>query len=163
DIPATYKLQEARSRKVIWAAALIALFIGGIAITAMVTRTSTGTPSAALVVESMPAGAKVSVDGVALSDVTPVRIATRPGARHELEATAPRDRRWKQAVVVPSTGGDVKMVAVLTATTYKLQVDSKPGGAEIWINGELRGVTPKVLDGLDPEAVKRVELRLKDH
>ena len=54
------------------------------------------------------------------------------------------------------------VAAVLEATRVKLRINSQPGGAEIWINGELRGVTPKVLEGLDPETVKQVELRLGD-
>ena len=163
DIPQHLKFQENRSKKVVWAAVLIALFVGGIGLAVLFTRQAGDTPSASLVIESMPAGASVEVDGVALADVTPARFATTPGARHEIVVTAPRHKKWSQAVVVPSTGGDVKVVAVLAALRVKLQINSVPGGAEIWINGELRGVTPKVVEDLDPALVKQVELRLRDH
>jgi hypothetical protein len=163
DIPQHLKFQENRSKKVVWAAVLIALFVGGIGLAVLFTRQSNETPAASLVIESMPAGAHVEVDGVALADVTPARFTTRPGTRHDIVVTAPRHKKWTQAVVVPSTGGDVRVVAVLTALRVKLQINSVPGGAEIWINGELRGVTPKVVEDLDPEIVKQVELRLRDH
>jgi serine/threonine protein kinase len=163
DIPQHLKFQENRSKKVVWAAVLIALFVGGIGLAVLFTRQANETPSASLVIESMPAGATVEVDGTPLPHVTPARFATEPGARHEIVVTAPRHKKWTQAVVVPSTGGDVKVVAVLAALRVKLQINSVPGGAEIWINGELRGVTPKVVEDLDPAIVKQVELRLRDH
>jgi hypothetical protein len=147
----------------VWAAVLVALFVGGIGLAVLFTRQANDTPPASLVIESVPPGAAVKVDGVALDEPTPARFTTSPGARHEIEVSAPRHKGWKQAVVVPSTGGDVKVVAVLAAVRAKLQINSVPGGAEIWINGELRGVTPKVVEDLDPSIVKQVELRLRDH
>jgi hypothetical protein len=75
---------------------------------------------------------------------------------------APHFKPWHRTVVVPSTGGDVKVPALLDATTGKLHINSQPGGAEIWINNELRGRTPRTIDGIDTTTAKIVELRLKD-
>jgi hypothetical protein len=161
DIPQRYKFQEARSRKLVWAVVLVALFAGGIGLAVLLTRQSQAS-AAALVVESMPAGATVSIDGIALPEKTPARFRTEPGSRHEIEVTAPRHKPWRQTIVVPSSGGDVKVVAVLTGAKVKLRLNSQPGGAEIWINGEMRGVTPRVIEDLDPATAKTVELRLKD-
>jgi hypothetical protein len=119
-------------------------------------------PSAQLVIESMPPGAQVTVDGTALTEVTPARYPTAPGARHDIVVTMAHYKNWSQGVVVPSNGGDVKVVAVLAAQTVKLRINTQPGGAEIYINGDLLGVTPKTLEGLDPATTTKVELRLKD-
>jgi hypothetical protein len=163
DIPQRYKFQENRARRILLIAAIAAIFVGGIGLAVMLTRSSEPTPTATLVIESMPPGAQVTVDGVTLPEVTPARFVSRPGARHEIVVSATRYKPWTQTVIVPSQGGDMRVVAVLTATTGKLRINSQPGGAEIWINGELRGVTPRTIEGLDPENTRTVEVRLKDY
>jgi len=162
DLPQRYRFQEARQRKLMWAIVLVALFAGGIGLAVLLTRQASEGARAELVIESLPSNATVTVDGIALAEKTPSRFRTEPRARHEIEVSAPRHKPWRQTIVVPSSGGDVKIVAVLSAAKVKLRINSVPGGAEILINDEVRGVTPKVIEDLDPATAKKVALRLKD-
>jgi hypothetical protein len=51
----------------------------------------------------------------------------------------------------------------LQQITGKIIVDSQPGGAEIWLDGQLRGRTPTTLNDIDMATTKKLELRLKDY
>ena len=96
-------------------------------------------------------------------ELTPVPFTeTGPGARHEIQVQLARHRPWAQTVVVPRRGGEVRVMAFLSPNTVRLRVTSAPPGAEVYINGQLRGYTPTVLTDLDPDATRSVELRLKD-
>jgi hypothetical protein len=161
DIPQRYKFQENRSKKVLVIALVVALFVGGIGLAVMFASSSEPPVRATLIVESTPPGATVKIDGVELPDPTPVSFKTLPGARHDIEVDLPKYRPWHQAIVIPSSGGDVKVPAILTASTGKIVINSIPGGAEVWINGEMRGVAPTKIEGVDIDQVKQVELRLK--
>jgi hypothetical protein len=159
--PAQYALPRRSGRRVILVATAVSLLVGGAGLAVLMGRGGDAPARATLVVESVPAGAAVTVDGSALPEVTPARFVTRPGERHEVRVTTPGHRPWSQAVVVPGGGGDVKVVAVLTKNTVQLRVESQPSGAEIWIDGAMRGRTPKVVEDLDPARSGRVELRMK--
>jgi hypothetical protein len=47
--------------------------------------------------------------------------------------------------------------------TGKLRVVTTPDGADIYIDGQLRGRSPKTVDGIDMTSAKTLELRLKDY
>ena len=55
------------------------------------------------------------------------------------------------------------MSAVMKPLTGKLIVNSQPGEAEIWINGQLRGRTPTTVHDVDMGTARRLELRLKGY
>jgi hypothetical protein len=38
-----------------------------------------------------------------------------------------------------------------------------PPGADVYINGQLKGRTPVAIGDLDPDTTRTVELRLRDH
>jgi hypothetical protein len=51
----------------------------------------------------------------------------------------------------------------MTPITGKLRVITQPDGAEIWIDGKLRGRAPTTIADIDMGSAKVLELRLKDH
>jgi len=162
ELPARYQLQAQRSRRVILIVALVALFVGGIGLAVLITREKPETINAALVLDSSPAGAIVTIDGVALSDPTPVRFPTNPGARHEVTMAMPGHVPWKQVILVGSSGGDLTYKPTLAVVVTRLRVVCEPGKADIYIDGKKVGTTPKVIESLDPAVVKTIELRIND-
>jgi hypothetical protein len=53
-------------------------------------------------------------------------------------------------------------VAQLTSLTGKIVINTMPGGAQIWINGQPRGTTPTTLSGIDIVSTSSIELLHKD-
>jgi len=54
------------------------------------------------------------------------------------------------------------VLKTLKPATGEIIINSSPAGAEIWINGALRGRAPKTLTGIDMSSTRQIELRL-DH
>jgi translation initiation factor IF-2 len=127
-----------------------------------------------LLVRSSPSGATVTVDGVtrgvtplALRDVAlgsrNVVVARRgyiaedrrvvlTGARpsRSLEVRLSAEAAKPPAPPRPSTPATLGRPAPATASTGTLDVDSRPPGASVTINGRPSGTTPLSLDKLDP-------------
>jgi hypothetical protein len=75
----------------------------------------------------------------------------------------PRHKPFTERIDIPKTGGRVTVTAVMQPITGKIVINSQPGEAEIWINGQLRGRTPTTLTDIDMGAAKKLELRLKGY
>ena len=98
-----------------------------------------------LIFESVPAGARILIDGVE-SGVTPRRIERAEGryrVRMELAGCIPAEQ-----TVTLKRGGKAKVRCELAMKPARLTVESEPQGAEIFLNGEKRGVTPCVIENL---------------
>jgi hypothetical protein len=85
------------------------------------------------------------------------------GTRHEIEVELARYKPHVETVDVPKRGGEVPVKAFLTPITGKLRVVTQPDGAEIWIDGTLRGRAPGTITDIDMASAKVLELRLKDY
>jgi hypothetical protein len=117
----------------------------------------TAPAQATLVVDSRPTGAEVYVDG-RLQGRTPLTLSVNPG-RHDLELRLPGYQVYK-VTVNPRPGERVQVFAQLVPEPRQgtLSVVSTPSGAEVYIDGALRGRTPLTLSL--PEGRYGVELRL---
>ncbi|MFN4232535.1 PEGA domain-containing protein [Thermus sp.] len=113
--------------------------------------------TATLVVDSRPAGAEVYLNG-RLSGRTPVSLQVNPG-RHEVELRLAGYQTYR-VTVNPRPGERVQVFAQLVpeARQGTLAVTSSPSGAEVYVDGALRGRTPLSLTL--PEGRYAVELRL---
>jgi serine/threonine protein kinase len=165
EIPAHLRLSQGRANWLLRSILAAVIVVGGVAVGMLVLRESDrARPTASLLIESVPPGAIVTIDGERLPDTTPVPYtATAPGARHEIKVDLARHRSWSQTVVVPRRGGEVRLMAFLTPNTVRLRVTSVPPGADVYINGQLKGRTPVAIGDLDPDTTRTVELRLRDH
>lgn len=133
-----------RLRRLAMAAALLVPLGAAVAIGArwLAVRTQPGT----LVVDSTPPGSEVLLDG-ARRGLTPLTLTVTPGA-HTLEL------RWRQRTRTFSL--DVAPGAEMTQTldwgqlvdTGGLRVTSDPSGAQVIVDGRLRGQTPVELSEL---------------
>jgi serine/threonine protein kinase len=168
EIPSQYKLGEARRRWFTYiVAGVLAISVAAIATFLIIraTRETPGTTNGSIIVESSPAGAEVFYDGTRLAGVTPLTIDEVPiGSRHEIKVVLKGHAVYEQTVdVLKATGGTAKVSALLKTITGRLRIVSKPEKADILINGEIKGVTPKTVTDLDMSSTKTVEIRLKGY
>jgi hypothetical protein len=85
------------------------------------------------------------------------------GTRHEVKVVLARHKPYTETVDVPKNGGEREIRATLDPVTGKLKLNTVPGGAEVYINEQLRGRTPTVIDDVDMDSAKKLELKLKDY
>jgi serine/threonine protein kinase len=163
ELPPQYKLDSGRSW--LWRGLLAAflVIVGVVAAVIVIGRGDEPPPTASIVIDSKPGGATVTIDGAPVPDRTPLAWKTKPGARHEIVVTLPGYQAYRDTVLVPEGGGEVKVLAFLPARTVRLRIVSTPAGADVYVGGSLRGRTPLELPELDPATATEVEVRLKDY
>lgn len=162
DEPEPPERARKRGRAVIWVAALLAVAAIGVPawFAADWLPGNAAPPAAAagrLVIETQPTGATVIVDGV-MRGVTPVDLALAPGS-HQVEVKTESSSRLMPVTIV--AGGTVshhmEFQAELAAFG-SLMVETDPAGAAVVVNGEPRGVSPLLLEDLQPgEHLVRVQ------
>ena len=163
ELPPQYRL--ASPRRALLRALLVALLVGAAVITTVVIirGSEQATVESSLLIESTPSGATVAVDGQELVEPTPTRFVTAPGARHEIVVTLAGHKPFKDAVVVPDAGGQLRVLAFLPAATVRLRVLSTPPGADVYEGDQLLGRTPLDLRELSPDAIRTIDVRLKGY
>jgi hypothetical protein len=167
EIPSHFKIRSTRRR---WYAYIVA---GLIAVSAAAgttfliisaTRETAPPTTGSVHIESVPPGGEVYFNGTRLTDRTPLTIEGVPvGTRHDIRVEMPRHKAYEETIDIPKTGGEISVTALMKPITGKIVVNSQPGGAEIWINDQLRGRTPTTLNDIDMAAAKKIELRLKGY
>jgi hypothetical protein len=102
-----------------------------------------------LVVQSLPAGAQVKIDGE-VKGVTPLTIRLERGA-HVLEVQSGNSPARVLPLIIQ---GGVQMIQNVeftgTGATGTLEIVSQPPGARIVIDGQNRGTTPGTIRDLSP-------------
>jgi hypothetical protein len=104
--------------------------------------------------------ATVAIDGVALGQI-PFSKWIKPG-RHELRVTKPKHQdyaQWFELAAGETRAQVITLEAVRVAGS--LLVAGDVPGADVLVDGVARGVTPLVVDNLDP-GVHTVEIRAKE-
>ncbi|MDB4971507.1 MAG: serine/threonine protein kinase with repeat [Myxococcales bacterium] len=97
--------------------------------------------AATVVLATTPAGATVKVDGRELADRSPAVTRLDPG-KHDIEAVMPHYITVKIAghEVAPAATEVLRMP--MARDTYRLQIASEPGGAQVYLDGFAIGTTP---------------------
>jgi hypothetical protein len=166
EMPSQYRLRNRGPRWFVLIFAGILAVTGAAAATYFIIRaTRAAAPvTASLRINSSPSGATVFVDGERLTDKTALVVeGVSPGTRHEVRVELTGHGAFTDSVDVPKTGGEVVVTAILKPVTGKLIVNTEPKGADIVINGEVRGRAPTTIEGIDMAATRSIELRLKDY
>ncbi len=166
ELPAQFKLGAARLRWFTYiVSGLLAVSVAAAVTFLIIRSTREATPNfGSIHVESVPVGAAVYYDGTQLLDKTPLVIdGVVVGTRHAIRVELGHHKPYQEIADIPRNGGQVSVMAYLKPVTGKLVINSVPANAEIHINGQLRGRTPKTLTDIDMESAKRLELRLKDY
>lgn len=137
---------EWRNRVAIAAAILVAVATAGVFAVRSYARVP---PTGMLVVNTNPGGVQVFIDGKKRG-MTPLTLEL-PTGDHKLELTLGDQTR---AIPVKITqGGQVSQFVELpavAATEGKLSIRTDPPGATVTIDGQRRGVSPLMIEGLAP-------------
>jgi hypothetical protein len=121
----------------------------------LMTGNAVGLPdTGSVIVTSEPAGAPVTIDGLARG-VTPVTVAAPPGTRQVLVGDSSNARLLTVQVARGSEAAvhlDLRAepAAATPLTTGGLQISTEPSGARVFIDGEARGTAPMTAADLQP-------------
>jgi hypothetical protein len=118
---------------------------------------------ATLIIESMPAGARVTVNGIQLADPTPIGHKVDPNQRYEIVFEKEGYQSKKHEVLVPAEPRDYRVPVTLQRVQKSAAITSVPPSAEVYLDGTLQGRTPRTLANLDPGMDHTLELRLKGY
>jgi serine/threonine protein kinase len=115
--------------------------------------------------ESVPAGGEIFVDGTHVAGVTPQTLPfpLQVGTRHEIRIELAKHKPHVENVDIPQDGREVTVNAVMDPITGRLRIATSPPGAEVLIDGALRGRTPATINDIDMASARKLELRLKDY
>ena len=111
-----------------------------------------------LEIASVPEGARILLDGreMGRTNFSSAPIPRRGGTlRLEMEGYAPME--------VPVQLGNPAVHVVLMRSSYPVSVVTEPAGAEVYLNDELKGVSPLPNLAVPGEGQQVLTLRLKDH
>ena len=109
-----------------------------------------------IALESDPAGASVWIDGE-LRGPTPQSLTLPEGAAVRVLFVLPGYRDWETTLSAVSPPPERRVVARLVSTAARsLRCTSRPPGAEVLVDGEVRGTTPLTIEGIESEACEVV-------
>ena len=115
----------------------------------------------ALVVTSEPAGAEISLDGVATGQKTPAVLEdVAVQVPHEVLLSGPRFRPSALAVKPEPGRMTLRVHALLGLALGTLRVESDPPGAAVLLDGHPVGVTPASIEEVRLDQRHRVDLKL---
>ncbi len=118
----------------------------------------------ALEVVSLPAGAEVVLDGKTLPTHTPIEMSDLdPANVHHVTVTLAGYEPFQRDIHFDAATPRVRLQAVLVSDLGELELRSTPTGAEVVVNGRVRGVTPLTVGELPRDKDVQVDLRLRGH
>jgi formylglycine-generating enzyme required for sulfatase activity len=97
-----------------------------------------------IALSTTPAAASVTIDGE-FQGRTPLTLRLKPGRKHELTIAKPGYETVNRSLSVEADSGR-KLGIDLVAQYGDVEVQSTPAGAEVWVDGDRRGVTPAKLE-----------------
>jgi formylglycine-generating enzyme required for sulfatase activity len=103
-----------------------------------------------LSVDSVPAGARVVIDGEAVG-ITPLQDLAVEAGEHELQLQAERYLPVEQPLLVTGRNIQQKLQLQLAPAWAEVTVDSLPAGATVLVDGEAVGTTPATVEILQGE------------
>ena len=100
-----------------------------------------GQPDAHLVLRSEPSGADATVAGTHLGR-TPAEMDLPSGIAHQVVLSAPGYKNWIRAVFA-EPGRKLSVLARMEPILARVSVQGEPSGAEVLVDGIVRGKTPQ--------------------
>ncbi len=107
-------------------------------------------------IESKPSGAEVYIDGV-YRGKTPLTIKNLLAKTYELKLTYPGYSDIVEKVEIKE-GIETRVSLSLLPAVGSLSINSSPSGAEVYLNGVYRGLTPLLISNLYP-GTYQIQLR----
>jgi serine/threonine-protein kinase len=144
EMPAAYRLPRSAptSRRKIAIALLVLSIAGGVLLGVLFLRPKPPT-AATMQIQSSPPGARVILDGKALSERTPLTMSgLSRGRSYHIVMELDRYERWDNDQEITQQQSGVRVVAALTPITGTLKVTTIPPGAVVTVNGLNQGQSP---------------------
>jgi serine/threonine protein kinase len=163
EIPDAYKVGRKTPRWLLAAVLVVACVATGVGLGIMLLGGGSEKKQATLIIESMPAGARVTVNGIQLADPTPIGHKVDPNQRYEIVFEKEGYQSKKHEVLVPAEPRDYRVPVNLQRVQKSAAITSVPPSAEVYLDGTLQGRTPRTLANLDPGMDHTLELRLKGY
>lgn len=105
---------------------------------------------------SVPEGATVQIDGRAIAGTTPVTVPDiEPGRTYRVQLVHPGYE--PREAELSAVAGSNRSVFLLNQIRVSLRIETRPAGAQVWVDNVLRGSAPLEIPGL--AAGQRVLLR----
>ena len=99
-----------------------------------------------LTISSQPAeNVKVTIDGKSIGG-TPIETLELEAGTYTLSASADRYQPYSTQIVIEGKEIQQQLEIKLLPDWKEVVIDSKPKGAEIWLNGENKGLTPQTIE-----------------
>jgi hypothetical protein len=111
---------------------------------AVVPVTTTPASTGTMIIRSTPAGASVSVDGT-LKGTAPYTSSSVPAGDHTILLTLAGYGDFPSTVTVPAGG---TFQEIYTMPVNILTISSNPAGASLYLDGTLKGTTPKTFNAI---------------
>jgi eukaryotic-like serine/threonine-protein kinase len=166
EIPGQYKVSSDASRWVkLVIAGVLAISVAAFVTFFIIRASRDSTPDTGTIhLESVPPGGEIFVDGTHVAGVTPQTLPfpLQVGTRHEIRIELAKHKPHVENVDIPQDGREITVNAVMDPITGRLRVVTTPPGADVIVDGTLRGRTPTTINDIDM-SVKKLELRLKDY
>ncbi len=118
---------------------------------------------AMLVIDSIPRGARVHLDGKPLPHRTPTSAEIEPDVGHRVELEREGFHRWTHERISATPGENVRIVPALVAQRASLTVTTRPPGVIVEMDGETLGETPLHRDDLRPGRGRKLTLRKPEY
>ncbi|HET9992197.1 MAG TPA: protein kinase [Kofleriaceae bacterium] len=167
ELPSQYKVSGNASRWVMLVLAGIVAVSVAAGVTFFIIRSSrNSTPATGSIhVESVPPGGEIFLDGTHVAGVTPQTLPfeLQAGTRHEIRVELAKHKPHVENVDIPNDGGEVAINALMDPITGRLRVVTTPAGADVILDGTVRGRTPTTINDIDMASAKHLELRLKEY
>jgi hypothetical protein len=167
EIPSQYKVSGNASRWImIVLAGLVAVSVAAGVTFFIIRSTRNSTPSTGSIhIESVPPGGDIFLDGTHVAGVTPQTLPfeLQAGTRHEIRVELAKHKPHVENVDIPNSGGEVAVTALMDPITGRLRVTTTPEGADVILDGMMRGHTPTTINDIDMASARHLELRLKEY
>jgi len=112
-------------------------------------------------IESIPEGAEVYIDGKKHEEKTPVDIMDIPAGTHTIVLKKPLYKPYMKNVII-NADSITKEIAKLEENFGRVFIDTKPEGANIYIDGVYKGKTPFSDERMEAKAYK-VKLQMENY
>ncbi len=128
---------------IILAIVIVAILLGAVVIAISYFNGAKGS----IFVDSFPRNSEVFLDGVKQGE-TPLTIKNLSFGEYEIQVTHDGYRTFTKTVSITRSNPKVTVIANLEHVTFVLQVSSYPTEAEVYVDGEKKGLTPITINDL---------------
>jgi hypothetical protein len=165
EIPSQYKIGAARRQWFTYIVSGILAVSVAAAVTFLIIRSTRdiAPTSGTVSIESVPSGAQVFWEGTLITARTPTKITgVQVGTTHPIRVSLAHYKSETRNINIPMNGQPVSILVQLTTLKGTILVNTVPEKAEIWINGQVRGVTSGKIIDVEIESTPSIELRHRD-